>query len=348
LGSEVTESEFVNRRIVLARRPAGAITRDDFTIETFELQDVPTGHLVLRVILIQIAPAARAVMTNTTPFPQTAVGDGILCAVVGEVVASPAGGPPLGSLRSGYGLWEDYAVVPVVETLPVVPGRPLTDNLGPLGLNGLTAYFGMTRLGAPRPNETVVVSAAAGGVGHLAGQLARAAGARVLGITGSAEKNHRLQSDYGFDATVNHRSANFQADLIAAAPAAGIDVFFDNVGGSVLDAVLPLMARRGRIVCCGAVSQYDHDVDNVDQPGPRGVPQRLINKSLRMEGFEVADFQTEWGEAIDVLRGQLETGSLRQAVHLWHGLESAPDALTALLTGRNFGQGIVRLRPDSQ
>jgi len=128
----VTGSVFVNRRIVLARRPAGGITHDDFAIETFKLEDIPTGHVVLRVILIQIAPAARAAMTNTTPFPQTAVGDGILGAIVGEVVASPVGGPPLGSLRSGYGLWEDYAVVPAGENAPCrawasahgLPGTP--------------------------------------------------------------------------------------------------------------------------------------------------------------------------------------------------------------------------------
>jgi len=204
----------------------------------------------------------------------------------------------------------------------------------------------MTRVGAPRQGETVVVSAAAGGVGHLAGQLARSAGARVLGITGSAEKNNRLQNDYGFDAGVDHRSATFQADLMAAGSAAGIDVFFDNVGGPVLDTVLPLMARGGRVVCCGAVSQYDRHVDDVRQPGPRGVPQWLINKSLRMEGFTIADFQAEWPEAIDVLRAQLEAGILRPAVHLWERLESAPDALIAVLSGRNFGQGIVRLHPD--
>ncbi len=336
----------VNRRVVLRRRPAGRTRTGDFGVATFELGEVPPGHLVLRVILIQIAPAARAVMTNTTPFRQTDVGDGILCALVGTVVATPVGGPALGSMMTSYGLWEEYAVVPVTRARPVIAGLPLSDNLGPLGLNGLTAYFGMTRIGAPASGQTVVVSAAAGGVGHLAGQLARLLGAQVVGITGSDAKNQRLHADFGFDRTVNHRSPTFLTDLASACPAVGADVFFDTVGGPLLDAMLPLMNRGGRIVCCGATAHYEGEVDDVLQPGPRGIPQLLINRNLRMEGFETADFHAEWDDALGTLSRHRQSGSLRAAIHEWHGIESAPDALIAVLRGDNFGQAMVRLEPD--
>jgi NADPH-dependent curcumin reductase CurA len=209
-------TRLVNRRVVLARRPAGRIRAEDFGLDTFELGEIPPDHLVLRVLLIQIAPAARAVMTISTAFDRTDVGDGILCALVGVVVVTPAGGPAIGSLVMSYGLWEEYAVVPAAQARPVIEGHPLVDNLGPLGLNGLTAYFGMIHIGSPHAGQTVVVSAAARGVGHLAGQLARISGARVVGVTGSDAKNRRLHAEFGFEHTVNHRSPSFPADLADA------------------------------------------------------------------------------------------------------------------------------------
>jgi NADPH-dependent curcumin reductase CurA len=247
---------------------------------------------------------------------------------------------------TSYGLWQEYAVVPAEQTRAVVPGHPLVHNLGVLGLNGLTAYFGMTRIGEPRPGQTVVVSAAGGGVGLVAGQIARTAGARVLGITGSDDKNQRLEADYGFAGTVNHRSPTFTEDLRRACGESGADLFFDNVGGMVLDAMLPQMAHHGRIVCCGAAAQYDESDDGVIQQGPRGIPQHLINRSVRLEGFVIADFAPEWADALGRLGQWLWDGTIKPAVQEWRGLESAPEALMAVLAGDSFGQAVVRILPD--
>jgi NADPH-dependent curcumin reductase CurA len=192
----------------------------------------------------------------------------------------------------------------------------------------------------------VVVSAAAGGVGHVAGQIARTAGARVIGITGSDEKNRKLEAEYGFAHTVNHRSATFVDDLRDACGETGADVFFDNVGGTVLDAMLPLMGHHGRIVCCGAAAQYDDKEDAVLQPGPRGIPQHLFNKALRMEGIFTPDYVSEWAEGARQLAAWLDEGTIEAATHIWNGLDSAPEALVAVLSGENFGQALVRISPD--
>jgi NADPH-dependent curcumin reductase CurA len=314
---------------------------------TIEIHDVPADHVVLRVMFIQIAPGARAVMTSTTGFDESKVGDGILCTVVGEVIISCPGGPVVGSQVMGYGFWEEYAVIPAASTLPVMAGQPLVHNVGVLGLNGLTAYFGMTRIAKPRRGDTVVISAAAGGVGHLAGQIGHHAGAHVVGITGSDAKNRRLQDEFKFTRTVNRRSATFLEDLGAACGGAGVDVYFDNVGGDVLNAVLPLMKRHGRIVCCGATAQYDQIDDDLLEPGPPGIPQHLINKSLRLEGFLAADFAHDWAQARGQLSEWLSDGTITTAIQSWPGLEHAPDALLSVLAGENFGQAVVQL-PDSQ
>jgi NADPH-dependent curcumin reductase CurA len=328
---------------VLAQRPKGRIQRRDFAVEDVEIRDVPDGHVVLKVSFIQIAPAARAVMTSTTGFDRTNVGDGILGAVVGDVVVTCPGGPALGTTVMSYGLWDEYAVVPAAQTLPVIEGQPLVHNLGALGLNGLTAYFGMTRIANPRAGETVVVSAASGGVGHLAGQIAHQAGAHVVGITGSDMKNRRLLDEFKFSRVVNRRSPTFLDDLGSACGESGADVYFDNVGGAVLDAMLPLMRSHGRIVCCGATAHYQEEDDGITQPGPRGIPQHLINKCLRIEGFLAADYAYEWAAARSQLSAWLSDETITTAVQHWNGLENAPDALIAVLAGESFGQAVVEL-----
>lgn len=334
-----------NRRVVLAERPNGKIGPQHFKMVADEIVKPPEGHVLLRVILAQIAPAARAVMTSTVGFPSTKVGDGILCAVVGEVVVTSGAAPPVGSIVTSFALWEEYAIVPAAQLLPVVPGFPLTYQLGILGLNGLTAYFGMTSVADVKAGETVVVSGAAGGVGHIAGQIAQLAGARVIGITGSSAKNQKLEAEYGFTETVNRRSPTFRDDLRRAL-GTGPDVYFDTVGGPVLDAVLPLMALRGRIVCAGDSAQYDDKRDNTRQPGPRGIPQLVISKGLRLEGIFVADYLPGRSEAVQKLAEWLSDGKIKPAFDIWDGLDSAPEALVALMSGENFGQALVRLSPD--
>jgi hypothetical protein len=208
-----------------------------------------------------------------------------------------------------------------------------------LGISGLTAYFGLLEVGRPRPRETVVVSAAAGSTGNVAAQLARIHGCRVVGITGSEAKRRVLEEVLGCHATVNHRSPTFAKDLRAACPD-GIDVYFDNVGGPVLDACLLRMKPRGRIACCGVVAQYDHDVP---LPGPRAVPGLVISNRLRLEGFVVLDFAERWAEARERLAGWIASGELSVLEEVVEGLEAAPSALVDVLAGRNVGKRIVRV-----
>jgi NADPH-dependent curcumin reductase CurA len=335
----------LNHQIVLAEAPSGRLGVKHFKSVTTEIPPLSPDQVLIRAIYAQVPPAARAVMTNTTAFPLTRPGEGIFTAVVGEVVAGPAAGPAAGAIVTCFAGWEEYSVVPVSRVRPVGAEGPLHHHLGVLGHNGLAAYFGMLKVGQVTADDAVVVSAAAGGVGHLAGQLARIAGARVIGITGSDDKNRILEDELGFSATLNRRSPTFATDLRGACPD-GADVFFDNVGGGVLEAVLPLMAAHGRVVCCGAVASYDTAQDAVLAPGPRGIPQLVINKALRLEGFLTADFMPQWGDALDRLAGWTQQGQLKAITKVWDGLDAAPEALVAMLAGENIGQVVVRVAPD--
>jgi NADPH-dependent curcumin reductase CurA len=341
----ITLNATMNRQIVLAEPPSGTLEVHHFKSVTTEVPPLAPDRVLIRVIYAQVPPAARAVMTNTTAFPMTRPGEGVFTAVVGEVVDGPADGPAPGTVVTCFAGWEDYSIVPIAHIRPVLAEGPLHHHLGVLGHNGLAAYFGMLKVGGVKAGETVVVSAAAGGVGHLAGQLARIAGARVIGITSSNDKNRILEEELGFSATVNRRSPNVATDLPAAC-ADGIDVFFDNVGGDILDAMLPLMAAHGRVVCCGAVASYDTAQDAVGAPGPRGIPLLIINKALRIEGFLTADFMTEWSDALDQLAGWTQQCQLKPITDVWEGLAAAPEALVATLAGENLGQVVIRVGPD--
>jgi len=212
-----------------------------------------------------------------------------------------------------------------------------------LGMTGATAYFGLLDLGKPQPGETVVVSAAAGAVGSIVGQIAKLKGCRVVGIAGSDEKCAWLTDELGFDAAINYRSEHV-ADAVRAACPNGVDVFFDNTGGPVLEAALSRMNQGGRIVCCGVVSQYD---TANPAPGPRGVPGLLVTKRLRMEGFIVMDYFADRAAAESELAGSVADGRLRVVEDVIPGLEHAPAALVGLLAGDNIGKRMVRVSGDA-
>jgi NADPH-dependent curcumin reductase CurA len=331
----------VNRRVVLAETPIGRVNTRHFRVVASPLPPLPPGHVLVRVILLQVAPAARAVLTNTAAFPVTQPGEALFGAVVGEVIEGPAPG----TIVTCFSGWQEFSIVPLSQIHPVSAQVALEHHVGVLGHNGLAAYFGMLQIGDPKAGETVLVSAAAGGVGHLAGQLANIVGARVIGITGSADKNRMLEAELGFAATVDRRSPTFVDDLRSACPG-GVHVYFDNVGGPVLDAALPLMADHGRVVCCGAVAGYDEAEDAVTTPRPRGVPMLIINKALRLQGFLTSDFITDWADAHRRLTGWMADGQLKAITRTWQGLDSAPDALVGMLAGENVGQVVVRVGPD--
>ena len=235
--------------------------------------------------------------------------------------------------------WQEYSCGPASDWIRLDASLDPAIHLGVLGTNGLTAYFGLLEIGKPERGETVVVSAAAGSVGHLVGQIARLQGSRVVGVAGSNKKCSLLVEELGFDAAVNYKSPDFRTEFKKATPDR-IDVYFDNTGGDILGSALFRMNSHGRIVCCGAVSQYD--TKNPD-PSPRGIPGLLVNNRVRMEGFLFFDYAERHSEGRRQLRSWLESGMIDARVTEFQGLDRAPEAFVALLGGRTFGTTIVRI-----
>jgi hypothetical protein len=328
-----------NEQLLLVRVPDGQLTPDCFATRHGEVADPGRGELVIRNLLLSIDPAARAWLSQRTYRDQLRPGDVMAGYTLGEVVAENGSGHAIGSLVFADGGWQEYAVLPGSAARTVAPRAELPVELGLLGITGLTAYFGLLRIGRPQPGATVVVSAAAGATGNVVGQLARARECRVIGIAGSAEKGRVLVDELGFDAFVNHRSPTLRDDLRAAAPD-GIDIYFDNVGGLVLATVLPMMRTFGRVVCCGAVSEYDTGAGGM---AARAIPGLLVTRRLLMQGFLVHDFEDEWADAHDVLAAEYAAGRLVSVHEVLDGLGSAPDALVGLLHGENVGKRMVRI-----
>jgi NADPH-dependent curcumin reductase CurA len=341
-GNVLAVPELSNRRIVVARTPTGVLEESDFRAEDAVAGEPGPGEVLVRTVLLSIDPANRAWLQGRTYRDQVRPGDVMAGLVLGEVVAENGAGIPVGTYVTGDGGWQQYTVLPASRVQPIEPAGDLAHHLGVLGPTGLTAWFGLFDVGTPRAGETVLVSAAAGATGSVVGQLARAHGCRVVGVTGSAAKNRVLVEQLGFDAAVEHRSPTFAADLKEACPN-GVDVYFDNVGGHVLDAALRRMNTHGRVVCCGAVSQYDTDTP---APGPAGVPGVLVTKRLRMEGLLVFDYAPRFAEAYTALAARLRDGSLVELHDVLEGLDAAPRALMGLLAGENVGKRLVRVGPD--
>jgi NADPH-dependent curcumin reductase CurA len=295
--------------------------------------------VLCRTVVLSIDPANRAWMQGRTYRDQLSRGEVMAGFTLCEVIA---GDLPAGTIVACEAGWQEYAVLSTADARPLTVRGELTHYLGALGVNGLTAYFGLLEVGQPRPGDTVVVSGAAGATGHLVGQIARLAGCRVVGIAGSAHKTRLLTEQLGFDSAINHRSPSLRQDLRAACPQ-GIDVYFDNVGGPILEATLSLMNVHGRVVCCGAVSQYD---TSAPAAGPRGVPGYLVTKRLRMVGFLVSDFSDRWPDAEKRLAQWVNNGELIALQDVIDGLDNAPAALIGLLKGDNVGKRIVRVSAD--
>ena len=332
----------VNRQVILAALPEGPLVESHFAAAESSVGTPGPGQVLVRNILLSIDPANRAWMQARTYRDQLRPGNVVAGFSVGEVTTQNGTDLPVGAIVACQGGWQEYVVLPAAEVEQVEVLDSLRRDLGLLGITGQTAYVGLLCVGRPAPGETVVVSAAAGATGHVVGQLARIHGCRVVGITGSDEKNAILTDRLGFDAVVNHRSESLDQDLRAACPD-GVDVYFDNVGGPLLETMLRRMNVGGRIVCCGVVSQYDTASPS---PGPRGVPGLLITKRLRMEGFLLPDFAEELPEARRRLAEWAKSGDLIGLDTEVEGLERAPQALIDLLAGRTIGKTMVRLAPD--
>lgn len=331
------------RQIAITDLPQGALTQDHFTLRDAELPAPGPGEVLLRVILISIDAAARAWMQGATYRAPVNAGDAMPCYALCEVMESNAAGFAKGDLVAGETVWADYAIAPAqyVQKLPDI--RPLTHHLSAYGIAGKTAFHGLLSVGSPIAGETVLVSAAAGAVGAYVGQIAKALGCRVVGVAGGAEKCAFVTEELGFDACVDYRDPKMFKALRAACPD-GVDIYFDNVGGAVLEAALFAMNDRGRVVCCGAISQYDTTAAS----GPRNLPGMVVVKRLRMEGFIVTDFTREDATALRALKTWVDNGQVKVIEDVIDGLENTPAALIGLLAGENRGKRMVRVGPDPE
>lgn len=328
-----------NRQVVLVRRPDGALSADDFELRESEVPTTGDGQVRCRTRLISIDAANRAWLQGATYRAAVEPGQVMAGYALGEVVESRADGFAPGDLVLADGGWQDQFVVGARHAMPVQRREPLTHLLSVYGVAGQTAWVGLFEIGRPAEGETVVVSAAAGSVGSVVGQLARIAGCRVVGIAGTPDKCRWLVDDLGFDAAIDYREQDVRRAVREACPD-GVDVYFDNVGGPILEAVLPSMNLHGRIVCCGAVSGYDQDEV---PPGPRGIPGVVVVKRLRMEGFIIMDHAASLPRAVGELAGWVADGRLVVAEDVVEGLERAPEALIGLLAGDNVGKRMVRV-----
>ncbi len=330
-----------NRTVRLARRPIGAVTRDDFIIAD-EARPVPgDNEIVVRVRYLSIDPAMRGWMNEGKSYvPPVALGDVMRALAVGEVVASNHDGFSPGDAVTGLFGVQRYAVSDGRDVERVDTERAsLPCWIGGLGMPGMTAYFGLTDVGRPKKGETVVVSAASGAVGSLVGQIAKILGCRAVGIAGGEEKCRYLTEELGFDAAVDYKAGRLQADLVAATPD-GIDVYFENVGGVILEAVLDRMNAFGRIPVCGLISVYNA---TEPQPGPHNLRSILVNR-LKMQGFIVFDYRDRYREGVEALLNWHETGLLKFREDVRPGgVDAYPDMLNLLFSGGNFGKLVLEI-----
>ena len=335
----------VNRRIVLAARPHGEPNASHFRLEETRIPVPKAGEVLLANRYLSLDPYMRGRMSAAKSYAEpVAIGDTMVGATVAEVVASNHPDHAVGETVVGFGGWQDFFVSDGRGLRRLDPvAAPVTTALGVLGMPGMTAYAGLRNIGRPKVGETVVVAAATGPVGSLVGQIARRQGARAVGIAGGPEKCAYLTDTLGFDAAVDHRAEDFPDALAAACPD-GIDVYFENVGGAVFDAVLPLLNDFARVPVCGLVSGYNA----TELPsGPDRVPlllRAILTKRLHLQGFIVWDFAAQEQDFLAEVGGWLREGLIVHREDIVDGLENAPDAFAGLLKGRNFGKLIVRIR----
>lgn len=328
-----------NRQILLVEKPTGKLLPQNFKMAEAAIPEPKDGEVLVRVRYISLDAANRAWMHGATYRAAVEANTVMAGGGVAEVVSSNAPGFAPGDLVFGDTGWQEYAAVKAKTLVKVPHMEPMTHLLSVYGIAGLTAYFGLLEVGKPKSGETVVVSAAAGSVGSIVGQIAKIKGCRVVGIAGGKDKCNWLVSELGFDAAVDYKSEPVFKALKAAAPN-GIDVYFDNVGGDILEACLPQMNNGGRIACCGAVSQYD---GAPSATGPRGVPGLIVVKRLIMQGFIVMDYYDQREKAMADLQSWVKAGKLKVQEDIINGLENTPQALIGLLAGENRGKRMVKV-----
>lgn len=328
-----------NRQIHIVELPKGKLGPEHFRLADAAIPAPKDGELLLRTRLISLDAANRAWMQGATYRAAIEAGQVMAGGAVAEVIETKVGGFAKGDLVFADTGWQDYAALPARHCQKLPHIQPMSHLLSVYGIAGLTAYFGLLNVGKPKAGETVVVSAAAGSVGVFVGQIAKLKGCHVVGIAGGAKKCAWLKDELGFDAVIDYKAQAVGGALKQAAPR-GIDVYFDNVGGDILEACLFRMNMHGRVACCGAVSQYD---GAAPAHGPRGIPGLLVTKRLTMQGFIVMDFDAEREKALSDLQSWVKSGLVKVPEDIMEGLESTPKALIGLLAGDNVGKRMVRV-----
>src|SRR3954470_6706562 len=317
-----------NRQWLLARRPQGLPGAQDYQWVETEAPTPGEGEVLVRNLWLSCDPTQRGWMAGDTYLPAVKIGEVVRSFAAGEVIESRHPKFKAGQLVQGLFGWQDYACArpgTVSAPSPVVPGVPIETAMSALGVTGITAYFGLLEIGRPKAGETVVVSGAAGATGSIVGQIAKIQGCRAIGIAGGAEKCRWLVDEYGFDAAIDYKGEDVRKRLKELCPN-GVDVFFDNVGGDILDAALARLAMRGRVVLCGAIARYN---DTAQAPGPKNYVN-LLSQRGRMEGFIVLDYFPRAAEATAAISRWMKEGRFKDRVDVQEGLENAPATLARL------------------
>jgi NADPH-dependent curcumin reductase CurA len=331
----------LNRQVILLDRPNGIAQAESFAIRDIQMPPLENGEIRVRNHYLSIDPAMRGWIADQGNYSTPVTIGGVMRSLAsGEIVESCHPDFRTGDYVTGWFGWQDYADITPDQVTQMTNEDELSQSLGILGLNGMTAYLALTGIGAPKPGETMVVSTAAGSVGSTVGQIAKIMGCRTVAITGSSAKVEICLTQFGYDAAIDYRAEDVGARLAELCPD-GVDIYFDNTAGAISDAVMPHLALRARVVVCGtaSISRWD------EWPtGPR-VERHLLVKRARMEGFVLFDHMDRQAEAVSQLRAWLASGQLTYLEDVLQGLEACPDALAGLYRGENLGKRIIQLVP---
>jgi hypothetical protein len=337
-------TEGKNRQIILVSRPHGEPVPANFKLAETPIPVVDDGQVLLKTKFLSLDPYMRGRMSDAKSYvPPFAIGEPLGGQTVSEVVASNNPKYVAGDIVLASGGWQDYAVSDGSGLRKLEPAfAPVSTALGVLGMPGLTAYTGLLNIGQPKPGETLAVAAAAGPVGSAVGQIAKIKGCRVVGIAGGPEKTAYLVNELGFDAAIDHRSPELKAELKAACPN-GIDIYFENVGGAVWDAVLPLLNNFARVPVCGLVANYNATALPEGPDRSAALMRIVLTRRLRIQGFIVYDFASQTPDFVRDVGGWIRDGKLKYREDIVDGLENAPQAFIGLLKGKNFGKLLVKV-----
>lgn len=334
----------VNRQVRLKARPSGIPQAEHFEIVEAPIPEPAEGQVLVRNIFLSVEPAMRGWVSSVANYSEpVAVGGVMRGFTVGRVAASRHPGFSRGDFVTGLFGWQDYAAIDgsSIQRRITETDLPISTALGVLGLNGLTAYFALLELGQPKANETVAVSTAAGAVGSCVGQIAKIVGCRTVGIAGGPEKGALCRREFGYDVAIDYRAGDLDARIADACPN-GIDVYFDNTGGEISDAVLRNLAVGARVIICGTASIASW---NPPPMGPR-VERHLLVKRARMQGFLIFDYADRYPEGLRALTEWVRAGLIHYREDILDGIEQAPDSIAGLYRGENLGKRLIRIAPE--